>query len=193
MISYTQQALFLAVYLLFMPSSHGFQIFDHEPSTRVQLGRHKNLSPSQSYEQSVITRSTTTMSINLFPEATTDLADPTSTLTTAALSVNTDLLVFLAGVFPFAWATVEFWRRVIVGESFGTGTDSVIIGMDDSPADSRGRRVLGKGALVAAIVLFTISFGTIGIVLYSVVTSGTAPDVLPEVTAPIIEDCFVFL
>ena len=25
------------------------------------------------------------------------------------------------------WATIEFWRRIAVGESFGTGKDSVII------------------------------------------------------------------
>merc|ERR1711939_1298572 len=93
---------------------------------------------------------------------------------------NKDFLVFLAGIFPFAWATVEFWRRIAVGESFGTGTDSIVIGMDDSPADSRGRRVLGKGALVTAIILFTLAFGTIGFVLYSVASSGAPPEVFPQ-------------
>ena len=57
------------------------------------------------------------------------------------------------------------------GESFGTGTDSVIIGMEDSPSDSRGIRVLGRGALITAYCLFVIAFGTLGVVLYSVVTS----------------------
>lgn len=93
---------------------------------------------------------------------------------------NTDFWVFLFGIFPFAWATVEFWKRIAFGEAFGTGTDSVVIGMDDLPADSRGRRVLGKGALVTAYVLFALAFGTIGIVLYSVISSDAPPDVLPS-------------
>ncbi|KAG7370709.1 hypothetical protein IV203_019279 [Nitzschia inconspicua] len=88
---------------------------------------------------------------------------------------NSDVWVFLAGVFPFAWATVEFWRRIMFGEPFGTGRDSVIIGMDDAPQDSRGRRVLGKGALITAYVLFVIAFGTIGVVLYSVLSSAPPP------------------
>ena len=57
------------------------------------------------------------------------------------------------------------------GESFGTGSDRVVIGMEDSPKDSRGVRVLGKGALITAYTLFVIAFGTLGVVLYSVVTS----------------------
>jgi hypothetical protein len=97
---------------------------------------------------------------------------------------NTDVWVFLAGVFPFAWATVEFWRRIMFGEPFGTGTDSVIIGMDDSPQDSRGRRVLGKGALITAYVLFVLAFGTIGIVLYSVVSSAPPPTEFLSGSAP---------
>lgn len=61
------------------------------------------------------------------------------------------------------------------GESFGTGTDSIVIGMDDMPSDSRGRRVLGKGALITAYTLFVIAFGTLAIVGYSVVTSAPPP------------------
>ena len=57
------------------------------------------------------------------------------------------------------------------GETFGTGTDSVIIGMEDSPQDSRGVRVLGRGALITAYILFVVAFGTLGVVLYSVITS----------------------
>ena len=100
-----------------------------------------------------------------------------------------DFWVFLAGVFPFAWATVEFFRRIAVGESFGTGSDSVIIGMDDSPADSRGRRVLGKGALVIACVLFTVAFGAIVIALYSVISSGAPPETFPtqELSQTVVE------
>lgn len=84
---------------------------------------------------------------------------------------NSDVWVFIAGIFPFMWATYEFWRRIMFGETFGTGTDSVIIGMEDSPQDSRGVRVLGRGALITAYTLFVIAFGTLGVVLYSVVTS----------------------
>jgi hypothetical protein len=103
-------------------------------------------------------------------------ADAAATTTTVFIFQNTDTWVFLAGVFPFAWATVEFWRRVMKGESFGTSTDSiVIIGKDDAPTESRGRRVLGKGALITAYVLFAIAFGTIGVVLYSVLSSAPPP------------------
>jgi hypothetical protein len=28
---------------------------------------------------------------------------------------------------PFVWAGIEFWRRIAVGDPFGTGTDSVLI------------------------------------------------------------------
>jgi hypothetical protein len=108
----------------------------------------------------------------------------TTTLLTAASTSdflqNTDVWVFLAGVFPFAWATVEFWRRIAFGESFGTGTNSVIIGMEDSPADSRGQVTLGRGALIVAYILFAISFGTLGIVLYSVISSAPPPEFLPS-------------
>lgn len=84
---------------------------------------------------------------------------------------NSDFLVFVAGIFPFMWATYEFWRRIMFGESFGTGTDSIIIGMDDAPSDSRGQRILGRGALVTAYVLFVCAFGTLAVVGYSVATS----------------------
>ena len=40
---------------------------------------------------------------------------------------------------------------------FGTGKDSVIIGEDANPDSSRGRRVLGKDAFLAAYVLFGIA------------------------------------
>jgi hypothetical protein len=68
-----------------------------------------------------------------------------------------DSAVFAVGVVPFLWATVEFWRRIAVGEPFGTGKDSVIIGEDANPDSSRGRRVLGKDAFLAAYVLFGIA------------------------------------
>jgi hypothetical protein len=103
------------------------------------------------------------------------LGDEATTTLSTNFFQNKDTWIFLAGVFPFAWATVEFWRRIMFGEPFGTGTDSVIIGMDDAPQDSRGRRVLGQGALITAYVLFVFAFGTIGIVLYSVLSSAPPP------------------
>lgn len=84
---------------------------------------------------------------------------------------NTDVLVFIAGLIPFGWATVEFWRRIAVGQPFGTGSDSVYIGKDNAPDESRGRRVLDRGAFLVAYLLFGIAATAIGITLYSVVTS----------------------
>ena len=75
-----------------------------------------------------------------------------------------DFGVFLVGIFPFVWATFEFWRRIAFGEPFGTSSDSVVIGIDNSPQDSWGRQVLGKGALITAYILFALAFGTIGVV-----------------------------
>lgn len=76
-----------------------------------------------------------------------------------------DTVVFLIGVAPFAWATVEFWRRIAVGESFGTGRDSVVIGEDSDPASSRGRRILGREAITAAYILFGIAAASILLVV----------------------------
>ena len=119
---------------------------------------------------------------NMLPDAASLLADAqvaaaaTPLTRPAADSHATDIAVFIVGLIPFAWATVEFWRRIAVGASFGTGQDSVvIIGDDDDPAGSRGRRVLGKGALAIAYVLFGIAALSIGIAVYSVVVSPDMP------------------
>lgn len=105
-------------------------------------------------------------------EDTTGLVDP-------QLSSEATIAVFVAGLVPFAVATVEFWRRIAVGDSFGTGTDSVvIIGEDDNPQSSRGRRVLGKGALVVAYILFGVSALVLGIVGFAVLSSGELPETL---------------
>lgn len=91
-----------------------------------------------------------------------------------------NVIVFIIGIIPFAWATVEFWRRIAVGESFGTGSDSVVIpnpttiGEDNNPESSRGRRVLGTDALVTAYILFALAGGTIALVLYAVLSSPDA-------------------
>jgi hypothetical protein len=104
----------------------------------------------------------------------------TSTISFSDLLNNNDFKIFLAGIFPFMWATIEFWRRIMFGESFGTGTDSIVIsspvtvttiGSDNSPQDSRGTRILGKGALIIAYTIFVVAFGTLGIVGYSVLSS----------------------
>jgi hypothetical protein len=108
------------------------------------------------------------------------LLDPSSSIeiaTAADLSLqNKDVLVFIAGVVPFAWATVEFWRRIAVGEPFGTGKDSVYIGKDNAPSESRGRQTLDQGAFTVAYILFGLAAGAIGLTLYSVISSGAPPE-----------------
>ena len=86
-----------------------------------------------------------------------------------------DSVIFAIGVFPFAWATWEFWRRIAVGAPFGTGKDSVIIGEDANPESSRGRRVLGKDAFIAAYILFGIAGGSILLTLFAGLQAGMAP------------------
>eukprot|EP00546_Thalassionema_frauenfeldii_P002629 CAMPEP_0178933102 /NCGR_PEP_ID=MMETSP0786-20121207/23060_1 /TAXON_ID=186022 /ORGANISM="Thalassionema frauenfeldii, Strain CCMP 1798" /LENGTH=114 /DNA_ID=CAMNT_0020610615 /DNA_START=253 /DNA_END=597 /DNA_ORIENTATION=- len=88
---------------------------------------------------------------------------------------NTDVVVFLIGLIPFTWATVEFWRRIAVGEPFGTGKDSVYIGKDDAPLESRGLRTLDRGAFFVAYILFGIAAGVIGLTLYSVISTSPPP------------------
>lgn len=94
-----------------------------------------------------------------------------------ALDKTTTTLVFLIGVFPFAVATVEFWRRLAVGDSFGTGSDSVVftIGEDNKPKSSRGKQVLGRDSLITAYILFTIAFDAIALALVAVLQAPTDP------------------
>jgi hypothetical protein len=89
----------------------------------------------------------------------------------SSLLRNTDVWVFIVGIIPFVWATIEFWRRIAVGEPFGTTGDSIYIGKENVPSESRGRRVLDRGAFLVAYVLFGIAAAAIGITLYSVATS----------------------
>jgi len=123
----------------------------------------------------LITASTTTVATTIATGSSMALSDAAAAVANNSnvsdLLKNSDFLVFVAGIFPFMWATYEFWRRIMFGESFGTGTDSIIIGMDDAPSDSRGQRILGRGALVTAYVLFVCAFGTLAVVGYSVATS----------------------
>lgn len=97
---------------------------------------------------------------------------PNNEITMNANSDELNIAVFLIGIFPFIWATIEFWRRIAVGLPFGTGSDSiVIIGEDNKPSSSRGRQVLGKGALVVAYILFAIAGVSVGVSVFSVIAS----------------------
>merc|ERR1712232_1166886 len=91
---------------------------------------------------------------------------------------NIDVVVFIIGLIPFGWATVEFWRRIAVGEPFGTGKDSVFIGKDNSPSESRGRRTLDKGAFFVAYILFSAAAGVVCLTLYTVVSTSAPPEAL---------------
>ncbi len=117
--------------------------------------------------------------------------------TTAASAVQieqqdptTTIIIFIIGIIPFIWATIEFWRRIAVGASFGTTSDSVVIpspfdnddsdkndmitiGEDGNPMSSRGRRTLDRGALTVAYVLFAIAAGSVGLAVASVVMGPT--------------------
>lgn len=90
---------------------------------------------------------------------------------------NKDVWIFIAGIIPFGWATIEFWRRIAVGQPFGTGKDSIYIGQDNAPTESRGRRVLDRGAFLVAYLLFGIAAAAIAITLFSVATSPPMGDV----------------
>ena len=77
-----------------------------------------------------------------------------------------DTGVFVIGCIPFVWATWEFWRRIAVGASFGTGKGAIVFSTDDDPDEDQvrrfgGRRVLGKGALAVAYVLFAAAGGSV--------------------------------
>ncbi len=149
------------------------------------------------------TRSTTTSAIMNSPQSSTllnvlpssfsstlisDISStiPTTTSDTAALSSSTNIIIFIIGLIPFLWATYEFWSRIAVGASFGTGKDSIqikpsssspltTIGKDNDMMKSRGRRVLGDDALYVAYLLFVIAIGSVGIAIYSVLSSAPPP------------------
>jgi len=85
------------------------------------------------------------------------------------------IVVFIIGIIPFLWASVEFWRRIAVGASFGTTKDSVVIPRPgDKIEDNQGnaRTVLGQDALAVAYILFALAIGAVGLAVASVVTTG---------------------
>jgi hypothetical protein len=129
------------------------------------------------------TKSSRTCQVSLVPDtAAFVLAVEQSSL---SLIGNQDVWIFVAGLIPFGWAAVEFWRRIAVGQPFGTGTDSVYIGRDNAPSESRGRRVLDRGAFLVAYVLFGIAAAAMCITLFSVVTSPPPMDDISSVTPPL--------
>ncbi|KAL1527005.1 hypothetical protein AB1Y20_015693 [Prymnesium parvum] len=85
-----------------------------------------------------------------------------------------DTVVFVLGCVPFLWAAVEFWRRIAVGDAFGTGVDSVVIKDSSGGRKNPVRRVLGKDAILAARVLFAIAFASGVLLLLAIadVTTG---------------------
>ena len=102
------------------------------------------------------------------------------------LSPTANTIIFIIGLIPFIWATYEFWSRIAVGASFGTGADSIqikplsdgmkeltTIGKEGDLKKSRGQQVLGDDALIVAYFLFIVAIGSVGIAIYSVVTSPT--------------------
>ena len=76
-----------------------------------------------------------------------------------------DTVIFVLGCVPFVWAGIEFWRRIAVGDSFGTGTDSVVILDSSGNRPKPVRRVLGTDAIIAARILFGIAFASAALVL----------------------------
>ena len=108
--------------------------------------------------------------------------DPSTSSSIEGLSPLANTIVFIIGIIPFLWATYEFWSRIAVGASFGTGADSIqirpstrTIGEDGNPLKSRGQQVLGDDALVVAYILFGVAIASVGIAVYSVISSAV-PD-----------------
>ena len=52
-------------------------------------------------------------------------------------ALHQDTGVFVIGCIPFLWATWEFWRRIAVGASFGTGKDAVVFDTGDDADDDQ--------------------------------------------------------
>lgn len=71
-----------------------------------------------------------------------------------------DTFIFVLGCVPFVWAGIEFWRRIAVGDPFGTGSDSVIINDTSGNRKTPVRRVLGQDAILAARILFGLAFAS---------------------------------
>lgn len=116
------------------------------------------------------------------------LVEPSSSSTNEfVLSPAQTILVFIIGLVPFGFATVEFWRRIAFGESFGTGKDSIVfIGKEGDATSSRGQRVLGNDSLIVAYILFAIAAAVLGVVLVAVVTSPVPTTGVDVMTIPVV-------
>jgi hypothetical protein len=154
--------LLLMSFVLSVGISDGFLV----PS--VALARESTTNPSINLKFQLQQGQQGVKPLSLFPA---DSAVGGSALELASWWQNTDVWIFVAGLIPFTWATVEFWRRIAVGEPFGTGKDSVYIGKDNAPSESRGRRTLDRGAFLVAYILFGLAAASIGLTLYSVISS----------------------
>lgn len=112
------------------------------------------------------------------PGSTTSLPSGEPLPTVEGLSPEANVAIFIIGIIPFIWATYEFWSRIAVGASFGTGSDSIqirpsttTIGRDGDRRSSRGQQILGDDALIVAYFLFAVAIGSVSIAVYSVITS----------------------
>lgn len=154
------------VIIALVHTSNAFVIADNKSVIRPALPtRSRRLNPK------VLHRSLPTTTLSLLAQDDTTISTVLVAANQISLLRNTDVWVFIVGIIPFGWATVEFWRRIAVGEPFGTTRDSIYIGKENAPLESRGRRVLDRGAFLVAYILFGIAAAAIGITLYSVVTS----------------------
>lgn len=172
--------------LLFVPSSSSPLLSTPKSTTKAITRRascsNKFLQPRAAMmmmlHPSSLLDSTSLIASNTISLQTAQLTDAIDSTTTAATAVQieqqdptTTIIIFIIGIIPFIWATFEFWRRIAIGASFGTTSDSVVIpspfdndsdkddgmitiGEDDNPMSSRGRRTLDRGALTVAYVLF---------------------------------------
>jgi len=142
------------------------------PPPSLQTTSSSSLAASPDLFAQTLSDAATTMTMAASFGATTppppDVSDST---TTGMLSQETAIAVFVVGLIPFAIATVEFWRRIAVGASFGTNQPVVFIGQDDNPNSSRGKQVLGRDSLITAYVIFAVVAAVLGLVLFSVITT----------------------
>ena len=100
----------------------------------------------------------TAASIHAFAVSAAVAADEAALTTFEPRGITTeDTVVFVVGCVPFVWATIEFWRRIFVGDPFGTGKDSVVINDTSGNRPKAVRRVLGKDAIIAAQILFALA------------------------------------
>eukprot|EP00554_Chaetoceros_debilis_P015782 CAMPEP_0194117972 /NCGR_PEP_ID=MMETSP0150-20130528/33605_1 /TAXON_ID=122233 /ORGANISM="Chaetoceros debilis, Strain MM31A-1" /LENGTH=151 /DNA_ID=CAMNT_0038809185 /DNA_START=116 /DNA_END=568 /DNA_ORIENTATION=+ len=126
---------------------------EHQPSGFADLSY--LLASSDFADSTISTRGETAIAIE------TPISTPTvtavgdfvpSSIDGGMLSGTTNTIVFIIGIIPFLWATYEFWSRIAVGASFGTGKDSIqirpstTIGTDEDRRKSRGQQVLGDDA-----------------------------------------------